>query len=174
MTTTGAAAHENEGELACALPLVSWAHLASSFVFVCFSVAYGVVAAWEMTCCALVVAVADCRGASGCFWTTGVAGGVAGGGAGGSQWSQWNVPGGGASLVSSACGNSLFCQNPAIFLPFLAEIAFSCASSTASLRSHGGERRVCGRGCASTLIEALLNPKSCAARHKRDKILPFQ
>ena len=151
-----------------------WVCFISFFMLAYLSIAYRVVAAREMTCWALVVAVADCRGASGCFWTTGVAGGVAGGGAGGSQWSQWNGPGGGASLVSSACGNSLFCQNPAIFLPFLAEIAFSCASSTASLRSHGGERRVCGRGCASTLIEALLNPKSCAAMHKRDKILPFQ
>ena len=120
MTTTGAAAHENEGELACALPLVSWAHLASSFVFVCFAIAYGVVAAWEMTCCALVVAVADCRGASGCFWTTGVAGGVAGGGAGGSQW-QGKQEGGGCQPAQALAGAALSSVTErAVFCPVCA------------------------------------------------------
>ena len=79
-----------------------------------------------------------------------------------------------ATLVSSACGNSFFCQNPAIFLPFLTENSCSCASSTASLRPRRGRRRISGRGCAVALIEALMKPKSCAAVQKRDKILPFQ
>ena len=79
-----------------------------------------------------------------------------------------------ATLVSSACGNSFFCQNPAIFLPFLSENSCSCASSTASLRSRRGRRRISGRGCAVALIEALMKPKSGAAVQKRDKILPFQ
>ena len=47
-----------------------WVCFISFFMLAYLSIAYRVVAAREMTCWALVVAVADFRGASACFWTT--------------------------------------------------------------------------------------------------------
>ena len=42
----------------------------SSFVLAYLAIAYRLVATSKMACWALVVAVADFRGASACFWTT--------------------------------------------------------------------------------------------------------
>ena len=45
-------------------------YMISSFVLAYLAIAYRLVATSKMACWALVVAVADFRGASACFWTT--------------------------------------------------------------------------------------------------------
>ena len=54
-----------------ALASCSWCiHFISPFVLAYLAIAYRLVATSKMACWALVVAVADFRGASACFWTT--------------------------------------------------------------------------------------------------------